>query len=162
MNKTHLEKRFPPSQPCSCEICLSYCQRPGWWSVEQAAMALAAGYANRMMLEIAPEFTFGVLSPAFKGNEGNFSLHFFAKRGCTFLNDNLCELFGTGLQPLECRFTHHTRQGLGPVCHSALEKDWYGKEGQRLILQWNEITHAFDWLGLIFDTRYNKLLDKSP
>jgi hypothetical protein len=58
--KTLLEKYFP-SEPCSCEICLGYCARPGWWTVEQAA-AIEAGFDNRIMLEIAPELTFGVLS----------------------------------------------------------------------------------------------------
>ena len=156
MSLINLEKRYPPSQPCSCEICLSYCRRPGWWSVEQAGRALAAGHADRMMLEISPERTFGVLSPAFKGNEGNLALQFFADQGCTFLKDNLCELFGTGLQPLECRFCHHSRLGLGPECHAALEKDWHSPEGQRLVLRWNEITRAFERQGLILDRGQKK------
>jgi hypothetical protein len=50
-----------------------------------------------MMLEMSPELTFGVLSPAYKGNEGNLALQFFAGQGCTFLKNNLCELYGTGL-----------------------------------------------------------------
>jgi hypothetical protein len=149
MSHSSLEKRFPPSQPCSCRICLSYCQRPGWWTVEQAGRALKAGYADRMMLEISPERTFGVLSPAFKGNEGNLAMQFFADQGCTFLQDNLCELFGTGLQPLECRFCHHSRVGLGPKCHAALEKHWHSPDGQKLVLRWNEITRVFERQGLI-------------
>ena len=64
--KTLLEK-YPASEPCTCDVCLSYCIRPGWWTVEQATAAFDAGYGDRMMREIAPEFTFGVLSPAFKG-----------------------------------------------------------------------------------------------
>ena len=151
MSHTHLEKRFPPSQPCSCEICLSYCRRPGWWSVGQAARAVQAGYADRMMLEISPERTFGVLSPSFKGNEGNLALQFFAGQGCTFLKEGLCELFGTGLQPLECRFCHHSRVGLGPQCHAALEKDWNSPAGQGLILRWNEITRVFERHGMILN-----------
>ena len=92
-----------------------------------------------------------MLSPAFKGNEGNLALQFFADQGCTFLKDNLCELFGTGLQPLECRFCHHSRLGLGPECHAALEKDWHSPAGQKLVLQWNEITRAFERQGLILE-----------
>ena len=46
-----------------CEVCLTYCARPGWWTVEEAARAMDAGYSDRMMLEISPELTFGVLSP---------------------------------------------------------------------------------------------------
>jgi hypothetical protein len=149
MSKFTLAKRFPPSEPCSCDICMNYCRRPGWWSVEEATRALEAGYASRMMLEMSPELTFGVLSPAFKGNEREISLQIYASHGCTFLKDNLCELFGTGLQPLECRFCHHSRPGLGPKCHAALEKDWYGPAGQRLVILWGRETGCFERHGLI-------------
>ncbi len=147
MSKNNLYKKFPASKPCSCIICLSYCRRPGWWTVEQATKAINAGYANRMMLEISPELSFGVLSPAFKGNERNVALQAFANQGCTFLRDNLCELFGTGLQPLECRYCHHTRVGLGKKCHSAIENDWYNKEGQKLVIRWIEENHIFERYG---------------
>lgn len=142
-----LAEQFPPSQPCSCDVCLQYCRRPGWWTVEEAANAIEAGYARRMMLEVAPELTFGVLSPAFKGNEGGVAVQLFASQGCTFLKDNLCELFGTGLQPLECRYCHHSRRGLGEQCHSAIEKDWYTKEGQALIIQWGKLTGFFEGIA---------------
>lgn len=69
-----LKERYPPSEPCSCEICRSYCIPPGWWTVEEATRAIKAGYGKRMMLEISPEMTFGVISPAFKGCEGNYDL----------------------------------------------------------------------------------------
>lgn len=151
MSSINLIKRYTPSKPCSCAICLSYCERPGWWTVEQAARAIDAGYAHRMMLEISPELTFAVLSPAFKGNEGNIALQILSRHGCTFLRENLCELFGTGLQPLECRFCHHTRPGLGRKCHSDIEKEWYSQKGQKLIIQWNEITRVFERNGLIID-----------
>jgi predicted ester cyclase len=46
-------------------VCKSYCRRPGWWTVEEASRAIEKGYGPRMMLEMAPGFRFGVLSPAF-------------------------------------------------------------------------------------------------
>jgi len=138
-NKSLAEK-YPPSTPCSCEICLSYCKRPGWWTVEEAASAIKAGYASRMMLEMAPERTFGVLSPAFKGCEGDFALARCAEKGCTFLRENLCELHGTGLQPLECRFCHHDRLGLGEKCHADIEKEWHTSAGRGLVVQWSKQT----------------------
>lgn len=110
--------------------------RPGWWSVEEAARALDAGYGDRMMLEIAPEIMFGVLSPAFKGCEKYFAVNEYAKNGCTFLKGDRCELFGTGHQPLECRFCHHERSGLGTKCHADLEKDWKTLQGQALVNKW--------------------------
>ena len=68
--------------------------------VGEASRAIEAGYANRMILEVAPEMTFGVLSPAFKGCESFYATNEFARNKCTFLKDDLFELFGTGLQPL--------------------------------------------------------------
>lgn len=88
------------------------------------------------MLEVAPDRSFGVLSPAFKGCEMNWALQHFAGNGCTFFSSGLCELYGSGLQPLECRFCHHTRQGLGRKCHADLEADWHTAAGQRLVAHW--------------------------
>lgn len=153
MKKKVLQKKFPPSEPCSCTICNSYCKRPGWWTVEEAKRAIAAGYAGRMMLEISPEFTFGVLAPAFKGNEGDLASKIFAHLGCTFLQENGCELFGTDYRPLECRFCHHLRRGLGKKCHDALEKDWHSKAGQKLVIDWGKSTGFFERQGLVFSER---------
>ena len=135
--KKTLAEKYPPSEPCSCEICLGYCGRPGWWTVEEAGRALQAGYGPRMMLELSPDRSFGVLSPAFKGNEGAFALNLYAARGCNFLKESRCELYGTGFQPLECRFCHHNRRGLGPKCHAALERDWNTPAGRALVEGWS-------------------------
>lgn len=140
----NLHKKYPPSEPCSCEICLAYCKRPGWWTVDEASRAIDAGYADRMMLEMAPERTFGVLSPAFKGCEVNFALADFAENWCTFLKNNRCELFSTRHQPLECRFCHHTRPGQGVLCHSDIEKDWNTSAGRALVVRWSKITGFWD------------------
>jgi len=131
-----LPEKYPPSESCSCEICLGYCARPGWWTVEQAAAVIEAGLGNRVMLEIAPELTFGVLSPAFKGCERSIATNRFARNGCTFLKNDRCELHGTGHQPLECRFCHHDRRGLGRKCHADLEKDWKTPNGEALVDKW--------------------------
>ncbi len=132
-----LADRFPASPPCGCEVCLAYCRRPGWWTVKEAAGAIEAGLGARMMLELSPNRTFGVLSPAFKGNEGQYAFNEFAAHGCTFLTaDRRCELHGGGVQPLECRFCHHDRPGEGPKCHRALEKDWDSPAGRSLVAKW--------------------------
>lgn len=133
-----LQEKYPPSEPCGCEICRSYCVRPGWWTVAEAQRALQAGYGSRMMLEMAPDFLFGVLSPAFAGCERNFALQEYAKFGCGFLSKGLCELHGTGFQPLECRFCHHSRPGLGQKCHDDIEKDWNTPAGRSLVLLWGK------------------------
>lgn len=131
-----LQEKYPPSQPCSCDICTNYCLRPGWWTVDEAEKAIKAAYGNRMMLEISPNFIFGVLSPAFYGCEGYFALQEFSHLGCNFFSNGLCELHGTGLEPLECRFCHHSRKGMGLKCHNDIAKDWQSFKGQDLVAQW--------------------------
>jgi len=134
--KVNLVEKYPPSEPCSCEVCLGYCARPGWWTVDEARRAIEAGYGARMMLEVAPDRAWGVLAPAFRGCEESIAVQEAAGNGCNFLNNNLCDLFGSGLQPLECRYCHHDRKGLGPKCHADIERDWHTPEGQRLVTQW--------------------------
>ncbi|MCE5190123.1 MAG: hypothetical protein LLF75_13210 [Eubacteriales bacterium] len=131
-----IAERFPPSAPCSCGVCRSFCRRPGWWTVQEAARALAAGYGGKMMLELSPDHAFGVLSPAFSGCEGTFAFQEFAQNGCCFLKNGLCGLHDTGFEPLECRFCHHERMGQGNKCHAALERDWKTPAGQALVKQW--------------------------
>ena len=131
-----LAEKYPPSEPCSCSICRSYCIRPGWWTVEEAAKAIEAGYDKRMMLEMSPDFTLGVLSPAFKGCEQDFALQEYSEFGCNFFINGLCELYDTGFQPLECRFCHHLRKGAGEKCHADIEKDWQTLAGQELVKKW--------------------------
>ncbi len=144
-----LPEKYPPSEPCSCSVCRAYCSRPGWWTVSEAERAVAAGYAGRMMLEMAPDRSFGVLSPAFRGCEENFALQEYAENGCTFYRDGLCQLYGTGFEPLECRFCHHTRQGLGRRCHADLEREWSGEAGQRLVSRWIVLTGLYRRYGLL-------------
>jgi hypothetical protein len=139
-----ISEKYPPSPPCACEVCKSYCVRPGWWTVKEAARAIDAGYAGRMMLEMAPDLSFGVLSPAFGGCEAGFAVNEFAKNGCNFLKKGLCELFGTGNQPLECRYCHHDRGGQGELCHLDIEKDWNTPVGQAVVAQWGKMTGLWE------------------
>ncbi len=134
--KRGLAERYPASEPCSCEVCLRYCLRPGWWTVAEAAAAIEAGYGPRMMLELSPDRSVGVVSPAFAGNEGKFALQRCAPRGCNFLSDGRCELHGTPFQPLECRYCHHDRVGRGQQCHDAIEADWKTPAGRALVERW--------------------------
>jgi hypothetical protein len=139
-----LGEKYPPSPACTCDVCRTYCVRPGWWTVREAASAMDAGYAGRMMLEMSPDLSYGVLSPAFKGSEGNFASNECAKNGCNFLARGLCELYKTAFQPLECRFCHHDRAGLGMECHLDLEKDWNTPIGQAVIAHWGAMTGLWE------------------
>jgi len=149
-----LKTMYSPSEPCSCETCVSYCKRPGWWTPEEAEKAIECGFAGRMMLEIAPEFNFAVLSPAFKGNELQYSSRVFADNGCTFLMNKRCELFNTGFQPLECRFCHHKRQGQGKMCHHDIEILWNTEKAKRIIVRWGNNTGF--WLKQGLDVQERK------
>jgi hypothetical protein len=135
-------------------VCQSFCARPGWWTVREAASALAAGFTNRMMLEVSPEHDFGVLSPAFKGCGGGFAIHEMADGGCNFLVGGLCELHGTGFQPLECRFCHHDRPGCGEACHADLEKDWDTPAGQQLVMEWGRLMRLESGIRMIISDVY--------
>ena len=143
-----LDVKYPPSDPCSCEVCKSYCKRPGWWTVKEAEAAIRSGFADRMMLEVSPEMDFSVLAPAFKGNECNYALQAFANNGCTFLQKGLCELYGTGFQPLECRFCHHDRVGSGSLCHRDIEKEWNTPGAKRIIVRWGNLVGFWEKQGL--------------
>lgn len=147
--KSKIKDLYPPSLPCSCETCVSYCSRPGWWLVEEARRAIEAGHAFRMMLELSPGRDFAVLSPAFRGNECTYALQVFSGEGCTFLKDDRCELYGTGLQPLECRYCHHERKGTGERCHNDIGREWNSDEGKRLIVRWGNLTGFWARQGLI-------------
>lgn len=135
-----LEEKYLPSAPCSCNVCVAFCNRPGWWTVNEAEQAIGSGIAERMMLEISPELNFAVLAPAFKGCESNIAMQIYSGNGCTFLKDNLCELHDSELLPLECAYCHHSRLGQGKICHSDLERDWNTREGQHLVARWCELT----------------------
>jgi hypothetical protein len=148
-HKLTLSEKYPSSEPCSCEVCTSYCQRPGWWTVEEAEKVIEAGFADRMMLEISPEQNFAVLSPAFKGNECNYASHIYSKQACTFLQNGLCELYDRSLQPLECKYCHHNRKGLGIKCHLDIEKEWKTNDAKRLVVKWGNIVGFWQRQGLI-------------
>ena len=145
--KTLIEK-YPPSRSCSCAICVGYCKRPGWWTVDEASRALSAGYASRMMLEMSIDKSFGVLSPAFKGCEQAFATDLGAQNGCNFLVNNRCELFGTGYEPLECTYCHHDRRGMGLQCHVDIGEDWNTEKGRRLVVQWCSMTDFWNKIKL--------------
>ena len=134
-----LKALFPPSDGCSCSVCKGYCQRPGWWTIEQAELAISLGYAERMMLEISPDFDFAVLSPAFYGCEGFIATNEGFNNGCNFFKNGLCELHNTEILPLECAFCHHERIGQGKICHEAILTEWKTVKGQTLVKQWQEL-----------------------
>lgn len=147
--QSDLHNKYPPSESCTCDKCVRFCIRPGWWTIEEATLAIKEGYANRMMLEVSPEKDFCVLSPAFKGNEVDFAFQVNANNGCTFLKNERCELFATDIMPLECRFCHHDRMGQGVKCHADIEEEWKSNEAKRLVIRWGNGTGFWKKQGLL-------------
>jgi len=49
--------------------------------------------------------------------------------------------------PLECRYCHHDRQGLGEKCHLDIEKDWNTPRGKTLIKEWGNRVGLWSQLG---------------
>lgn len=145
---TNLARQFPPSESCGCEICQKFCSRPGWWTVNEARLVVQSVFARRMMLEISPNHKFGVLAPAFKGNEAFIAANQYKSNGCTFFSEHQCELYSSGFMPLECRFCHHDRPGLGQECHLAIENNWRSEEGHSLVQRWCKMTGVWQYLPL--------------
>jgi len=106
-----------------------------------------------MMVEVSPELNYCVLAPAFKGNEGDYALQIFSKNGCTFFIEGKCELFGKGIQPLECRFCHHSRMGLGYQCHEDIGKEWNSLKGKKIIVEWGNSTGFWQKQGFILKVK---------
>ena len=119
-----LVEKYPPSAQCSCAICISYCRRPGWWTVEEAAAARQAGDGDSMVLEVGPGNAFRFLSPPFSGNEVVFTAKEVAGQDYTFLENERCQLYVTSHQPLECPFCHHDRPGQGTSGYRDVGKQW--------------------------------------
>ena len=63
------------------------------------------------------------------------------------MSDGRCELHGSGVQPLECRFCHHDRAGQGLQCHADIEKDWNTPAGKALVVRWSNITNFWSRLN---------------
>jgi len=150
--KAHpLYDTFPPSEGCGCPTCRSYCNRPGWPLVEEARLAIEGGYGSRLMLEFAPGFAYGILAPAFKGNEGTFALQACSTNGCTFLVDGQCTVFQQPFRPIECRFCHHGRPGQGLKCHLEVARDWNTSKGKRLVKRWLALQGLQLPYGIVWD-----------
>ena len=141
IRKHPLYKRFPPSPSCSCAIYTQYCRRPGWPLVEEVRLAIQCDQGDRFMLEFSQDASFGILVPAFKGNEGMFALSAYEHNGCTFLSSSGCVIFDTPYRPIECRFCHHARVGRGLACHLAVAHDWNTSKGKRLVTRWLAMRH---------------------
>lgn len=131
---------MPMAAPaCDCETCRAMCrQRPCWPTPDDARRLIAAGHAERLMVDwwVDPAGrTVYLLSPAIRGWETAVAP--IEPRGdCTFRTPNgLCALHDAGLKPTEGRLAlcrNRTPDGL----HDAIARSWAGEEGRGLLADW--------------------------
>jgi Fe-S-cluster containining protein len=143
---------LPNDTACACAICTSYCRNnPGWMLPEEAARAIAAGYADRLMLdwwEASKETDFQkvyLLCPASAGSQGAYApdtdflsiLRGWSKGQCTLLEGDTCAIHASGFKPLECRAAHHdgTREASYRV-RVALVCAWNTPAGEQIVAVW--------------------------
>lgn len=136
---------------CACPKCVSLCSNPGWFSPDEARTAIAAGHAEKLMLDyLTSEPTIYVLCPASAGREklralntgelfGGRSLFAAfisprAKGQCVFLSDHGCAIHASGFKPKQCREAFGCT-GKGPDNY-AMAALWDNPEAQALVRSW--------------------------
>lgn len=134
---------------CTCDRCVSACyQAPGWFGLDDAEVAIDAGYAKKMMLDWWEEHDDGdnntyVLAPAVVGFGGRlapdipeFPFSFgWVKGRCSLLDDkSRCTIHSTGFKPAQCRALGH---GVSLKNQDAI-KPWRTKRGLALIRRWKK------------------------
>jgi Fe-S-cluster containining protein len=124
---------------CSCKKCKEECRRlPGWFTPEEAAKAIEAGYAPRMsavvQLHHKTSEPITALAPSIAGSEGKRYYHRMGR--CTFLNHlDRCEIHQSGFKPVECRLGFSCR---AHTCPTELEMFamWNTLEGKAAVEKW--------------------------
>lgn len=148
---------------CACKACQAACTRnPGWFLPEEARLAIAAGYANRMMrdwLEPCSEvgnderiYTLAAASEDCGGSDapeiiGNIFSWFisqrpFEKGRCVMLTDQgRCEIHDSGFKPFQCREALLCAQQdfdvrSHPASNYSIARHWDTDLGRAVIEEW--------------------------
>lgn len=144
---------------CACQKCQSEClHNPGWFTPEEAAKAIAAGYARKLMRDwLEPSSKLGnedriyLLAPAARGCEGDDApeLEFdfveiifngLSKGRCVFFDKNgRCELYDSGFKPIQCRTALMCGPCDGYQGNYAVAKLWATPEARRLVEKWEKM-----------------------
>jgi hypothetical protein len=124
---------------CKCIFCIQMCTtRPCWPLPEEAYSLISAGYANRLMADYwdIPSSKKFIIAPALEGWEGMVA-PFNPLGRCAFLTaDNLCELHGAGLKPIEGRIASCRPQISGYELHKEIAKKWDSNFGRMVVKKW--------------------------
>jgi len=146
--------KLKPSEPCTCEVCVGMCKRPGWPTPEEAARLMDAGLADRLMLDYwVGEPDIEVICPANPGYEGahawepsgfvdalcligsGFGRDNPLLSGCTFFKNGLCEIHESGAKPIECRVGHHDA-AIPKGSHEQVAQLWTTDEAKAVVARW--------------------------
>jgi hypothetical protein len=134
---------------------------PGWFTPEEARIAVAAGYAGRMMLDwLEPDPAVGnaeriwVLAPASEGHGGDkapelpdFQSFFAAaasswcKGRCVMLIDRRCSIHESGFKPLQCHLMNgcdeaHLNTPTDPASNYSVARLWDTALGREVVREW--------------------------
>jgi Fe-S-cluster containining protein len=141
---------------CTCETCISYCRRPGWFTPEEAQMAIASGYGKLLMLDYwvssGDKEDIFLLCPANPGYERQsapevslLTMALYAAvgtsnplySGCTMLStDNRCGIHA--IKPLECKVAHHAFPDASTGLHEEIAMLWDNDAAQLIVNQWRK------------------------
>lgn len=153
-------------QSCQCKECVLACMtRPCWGTPDDAKKLMAAGFADRLMLDVWPTPDYReveLLCPAVVGYEGKDAPDPTERIGivslaavsllsgtmlenpygrCTFLTeDNKCELHEAGLKPLEGRRAWcKERRKPAYARHQRCGQSWDSWRARRVIARWKRL-----------------------
>lgn len=154
-------KDFPITE-CQCETCQGFCHRPCWPTPAEAEALLAAGLADRLMLDWwEDDPPIYILCGALPGSEGQMAPTMpLSEHYCTFYRDGLCTLHDRGLKPLEGRISFHGYDHeRAKHIHRQMAHLWNSDEGRAAVERWRQIVGVHhdreitmgDALGFIFD-----------
>ena len=140
------------STECSCQKCVSLCRRnPGWMTPAEARAAIAAGLAERLMLDYWTGIdNVYVLAPAaedceggrapnteelFGGMDSIAALFHAPETGkCTFFEHNRCSIHASGFKPVECRESMGCSDKIKR--REDIKEDWKSDEAKALVREW--------------------------
>lgn len=136
---------------CLCDKCKSLCKNPGWMTPAEARAAIAAGLAEKLMLDyLCGEPNIYVLCPASVRHEGGRAPNTGELNGggvfmltsrpstkgrCTLqAADGLCSIHASGFKPKQCRECLGC-DGSGPDNY-VMAAEWSNPEAQALTREW--------------------------
>ena len=148
---------------CACAKCVDLCRRnPGWFTPQEAAKALAAGLADKLMCdwlepsnEVGNDERIFVLAPAADARGGEMAPEWDEMHGggggmfaallgplpykgrCIFFKKDRCAVHDSGFKPRQC-VENFGCDGQIRADNYEMARLWNNEEGRALIATWRE------------------------